>query len=238
MTSGTDVLLVYGYCRNVMNEYEKNGVALEIVYIGNETPSGILFPVGKIDWDNNDFYNTAYLFKQCRDGIAASALSTVPQIGLHLDGGAQIGRQTSFYDGLLAAGPFSADDYDIQAVSYYPVYGEEDTVANFESTIAEMYSKYGKDIMLAETNWPQTCTDTSEYPLPKDTQDIQISAAGQATWINRLGDILNAQAGAIGFTYWEGAWLSNAGLGTECEDMLLVSDNGKDLGGFEAIGGL
>ncbi|KAI7214985.1 hypothetical protein KC333_g5702 [Hortaea werneckii] len=221
-----------------MTKYDNSGVPLEIVYIGNETPGGILFPVGQVDWDNNDYYNVAYLFKQCRDGIGASGISPFPLIGIHLNAGAQIGAQKGFYDGLLNAGPFSASDYDIQGVSYYPVWGEEDTIANFESTIAQMYSSYGKDIMLAETNWPQTCTDTSEYPLPEDTRDIPISAEGQAVWIQRLGDILNAQTGGLGFTYWEGAWLSNAGLGTECEDMLLVSDDGTDFGGFGAIGSL
>lgn len=227
---------LYAYCRNVMDTFDDGGVAIEIVYIGNETPNGILYPVGEIV--DGNYYNASYLLKQCRDGISVSNISPKPQIGFHLNGGAQASHQTTWYDGVLAAGPLSSSDYDIQAVSYYPCWGTADTIANFRSTIATMYSKYGKSIMLAETNWPQSCPDTSEYPFPSDTKDIPISVAGQLQWIDQLGDILNNQDGAIGFTYWEGAWLDLPSLGTECENMLLVDSTGKDLGGFEAIGGL
>jgi arabinogalactan endo-1,4-beta-galactosidase len=219
-----------------MNTYQADGIPLEIAYMGNEIGKGVLFPVGKVT--SGDYYNLAYLLHSCSSGIKASSIATKPAIAIHLSSGATVGDQTGWYDGVLAAGPFKSSDYDIQAVSYYPCWGTQATLAKFKSTISTMHSKYGKEIMVAETNWPQSCPDTTKYPFPSDTKSIPFSVSGQAEWIADLGSIVTAQTVGVGVTYWEGAWIDNAGLGTECTNMLLVDSSGKDLGGFSAIGKL
>lgn len=89
-----------------------------------------------------------------------------------------------------------------------------------------MASTYGKELVVAETNWPVTC-DSPQYPFPGDTSGIPKSAAGQTTWVKEVAKIVAATSKGVGLFYWEPAWISNAGLGSSCWDNLMVEYGGK-----------
>lgn len=209
-----------------MNSFETAGVPLSLVSIGNEITSGMLFPLGEIS-KSGGAYNLAQLLHSASAGIKDSDLSTQPKILIHLDNGWDYDTQEYWYDLVLGEGPLTTTDYDVQAVSYYPFYNSDATLASLKSSLTSMVAKYGKEVMVVETDWPLECS-SSAYPFPSDTTSIPFSAAGQTTWLKDVASVVTA-AGGNGLFYWEPAWLSNAGLGSSCESNVMVDDDGKAL---------
>lgn len=206
---------LYNYTMEVSNAFASAGITPKIISIGNEISDGLLFPTG--NYDTNGFGNIATLLHSAAWGIKDSDLSAQPLIMVHLSNGWDWSLQEWFYEGLLGTGTFTTDDFDVMGVSYYPFYDADATLASLKSSLTNMASKWGKDIMIAETNWPVSCPSPA-YSFPSDTTSIPISAEGQSTWLKQLTTILDAVSNANGLFYWEPAWVDNAGLGSSCSD--------------------
>lgn len=221
MFAPTDTL--YNYTMEVSNSFASAGITPTIISIGNEISDGLLFPTG--NYDDNGFSNIATLLHSAAWGIKDSDLTTQPLIMVHLSNGWDWSLQEWFYEGLLAAGSFETTDFDVMGVSYYPFYDSDATLASLKSSLNNMASKWGKDIMIAETNWPTSCPDPA-YNFPSDTTSIPFSAAGQTTWLEDLATILDGVSNANGLFYWEPAWVDNAGLGSSCADNCMFEYSG------------
>ncbi|KAE8148172.1 putative arabinogalactan endo-beta-1,4-galactanase A [Aspergillus avenaceus] len=207
---------IYQYTLNVCNEFAKEGIDVEIVSVGNEITSGLLWPLGKTD----NYESIARLLHSGAWGVKDSKLTKTPQIMFHLDNGWDWEQQKYFYDTVLGTGILLDDDFDAIGVSYYPFYNEKATLASLKTSLSNLQSTYKKNVMVVETNWPVTCS-SPEYGFPSDLKDIPFSAEGQSTFLERLGEVLTASK-ATGVFYWEPGWTKNAGLGSSCEDNLLV----------------
>jgi arabinogalactan endo-1,4-beta-galactosidase len=181
-----------------------------------------LWPSGNV---NSNPKNTATLLHAASAGIKASSLTTKPQILIHLDNGWNYGTQQWWYDLVLKQGPLSSSDFDIQGVSYYPFYNQDATLASLKSSLTSMKSRYGKQVMVVETDWPTSCPNPA-YSFPSDTKSIPFSAAGQSTWMSDVANAVTA-AGGTGVFYWEPAWLDNANLGSSCANNLMFASNGQ-----------
>ncbi len=100
-----------------------------------------------------------------------------------------------------------------------------------------MASTWGKQIVVAETDWPVSCT-SPKYAFPSDTTSIPKSVAGQTTWVKDVAAAVSSVSGGAGLFYWEPAWIQNAGLGSSCGDNLMVDSSGtarSSLASFLAI---
>jgi arabinogalactan endo-1,4-beta-galactosidase len=215
---------LYNYTMDTMNSFQSNGVSLSLVSIGNEITAGMLWPLGEI---SDNAYNLARLLHSASAGIKDSSISPQPAIMIHLDNGWNYGTQEYWYDTVLGEGPFLTSDFNIQGVSYYPFYNSNATLASLQSSLTSIKSKYDKQVMVVETDWPTSCPDPA-YAFPSDTTSIPFSPAGQTTWIKDVAGEVSA-AGGDGFFYWEPAWIDNAGLGSSCDDNLQVDENGMVL---------
>ncbi|KAK7745055.1 hypothetical protein SLS53_003290 [Cytospora paraplurivora] len=205
------------------DSFASAGITPKIISIGNEITDGLLFPTGKYT-DSASFSNIASLLHSAAWGIKDSELTTQPQIMIHLSDGWNWDTQKWFYDGVLAAGELASSDFDVIGVSYYPFYNEKATLASFKSSLTDLASSYGKDLIVAETDWPNECTKPA-YTFPSDTTSIPFSAAGQTTWLKDVAAIVESVDNGIGLFYWEPAWFGNAALGSSCEDNLLFSSS-------------
>ncbi|KKY13105.1 putative arabinogalactan endo-beta-galactosidase [Phaeomoniella chlamydospora] len=232
-TIGTLTNTVYEYTLSVCNSYASAGIAPEIVSIGNEVRAGLLWPLG----DTDSYYNIASLLHSAAWGIKDSDLTTTPKILIHLDNGWDEATQLWWYETVLGEGPLSTTDFDMIGVSYYPFYNDEATLASLQYSLKELASTYGKELVVAETNWPESCPDPA-YSFPSDTTSIPFSAAGQSTWITEVANIVEATDGGVGLYYWEPAFLGNAALGSSCADNLLVDSNGKAREGIATLGSI
>lgn len=144
---------------------------------------------------------------------------------IHLSDGWSSGEEDFFYQSIFLPGKLSLDDVDIMGHSFYPFYGTSATFANLQSTQNGLIAAYGKDVMNVETNWPEKCSGGTALSQPA----IPTSVAGQQTWITDLKNTLAGLNGShgVGISYWEPAWLDNAGLGSPCSDNLLFDDKGN-----------
>jgi arabinogalactan endo-1,4-beta-galactosidase len=144
---------------------------------------------------------------------------------IHIDNGWNWDTQNYFYTTVLSQGTLSASDFDIMGVSYYPFYNAQATLANLKSSLTNMASTWGKELVVAETNWPVSCPNPS-YAFPSDTASIPKSIAGQTTWVKDVAGVVAGVNGGSGLFYWEPAWIQNAALGSSCPDNLMVEQSG------------
>lgn len=225
---------VYNYTLSTMNSFKSAGIPLSLVSIGNEITAGMLWPLGEID-ESGGTYNLARLLHSASAGIKDSSI-TQPKILIHLDNGWNSDTQEQWYENVLAEGPLTADDYDVQGVSYYPFYNSAATLSALGTSLSNLASKYGKKVMVVETDWPVECSHPA-YAFPNDASNIPFSAAGQETWMKDVAAKVEA-AGGTGVFYWEPAWLANAGLGSSCEDNLMFGTGGTARGSVAVFGEL
>ncbi|KXT12843.1 hypothetical protein AC579_7620 [Pseudocercospora musae] len=223
---------VYNYTMATMDTFQTSSIPPSLVSIGNEITAGMLWPLGSTD----NPYNLARLLHSASAGIKDSKISPQPKILIHLDNGWNYVTQESWYDKVLAEGPLLSTDYDVQAVSYYPFYNSAASLASLKSSLSSMAKKYGKEVMVVETDWPQSCPNP-EYMFPSDTTSIPFSASGQTTWMKDVANAIGG-AGGNGIFYWEPAWLDNAGLGSSCDNNLMFDSNGKALSSLAVFGSL
>ncbi|KAL3472768.1 family 53 glycosyl hydrolase [Aspergillus californicus] len=208
---------VYNYTLEVCNTFASNNIDVAIVSIGNEIRNGLLWPLGT----TSHYDNIARVLHSGAWGVKDSDLSSTPQIMIHLDNGWDWDAQKYFYDTVLAAGTLVSSDFDLIGVSYYPFYNDEATLSSLKTSLTNIQSTYGKDVLVVETNWPFSCPDPA-YDFPSDLGSVPFSAEGQETFVKSVADVLDGVPGGVGIYYWEPAWVDNAGLGSSCYDNLMV----------------
>ncbi|KAH9873059.1 hypothetical protein J1614_005456 [Plenodomus biglobosus] len=224
---------VYDYTKSVMDTFQRNGLALKLVSIGNEITPGLLFPIGQLSGTDGP-RNVAMLLKSASRAIKESSLSAKPKIMIHLDNGWNWDTQQWWYDLVLGSGGgLSASDYDVQGISYYPFYNSQATLAALSNSMNKMAAKYRKEVQVVETNWPSACPNPSNA-FPADTSSIPISAFGQTQWMKEVARRVTAVPGGkgTGLFYWEPTWIDNPGLGSSCVWNLMVEQSGKMMEGM------
>jgi arabinogalactan endo-1,4-beta-galactosidase len=226
-------LQLYNYTLLVSNAFANASLSPTIVSIGNEITSGLLWPTGS----TKSYANIARLLHSASAGIKASSLSPQPKIMIHIDNGWKWDTQKYFYTTVLSQGTLNSSDFDIMGVSYYPFYNAQATLANLKSSLTNMASTWGKELVVAETDWPVSCpSPTSAFP--SDAAAIPKSVSGQTTWVKDVASLVEGVKGGSGLFYWEPAWIQNGGLGSSCPDNLMVEQSGAvraSLGVFNVI---
>lgn len=226
---------LYNYTLALSNSFASAGITPEIISIGNEISNGLLFPTG--EETTNGFGNVATLLHSAAWGIKDSDLTTQPKIMIHLPNGWDWSLQEWFYEGVLSAGDLVSTDFDVMGVSYYPFYSSSATLSALKTSLTNMYSTWGKEIIVAETDWPTSCPDP-EYSFPSDTTSIPFSAAGQSTWLEDVAAVVEDVSGGVGLFYWEPAWINNAALGSSCASNTMFSSSGVALSSLATFASL
>ncbi|KAI2473539.1 glycoside hydrolase family 53 protein [Annulohypoxylon bovei var. microspora] len=215
---------LYNYTMDASNAFAAAGISPTIISIGNEIRSGLLLPTGS----TSNFNNIAQLLHSASAGIKDSKLSPQPRIMIHLDNGWDWSTQNNWYTSVLKPGTLTTSDFDMMGVSYYPFYNSGATLANLKTSLTNMANTWGKEIVVAEINWPTSCTSPA-YSFPSDVKSIPFSAAGQTTFMQKTAEIVAGVKNGVGIFYWEPAWMDNAGLGSSCESNTMFSWPGKAL---------
>ncbi|KAK2610437.1 hypothetical protein N8I77_003865 [Diaporthe amygdali] len=227
---------LYNYTNDLSNQFASAGITPKIISIGNEIGNGLLFPTGKYS-DSASFENIASLLHSAAWGIKDSDLGSAPQIMIHIANGWDWDTLEWYFSGILGAGELETADFDIIGVSYYPFYNSDATLANLKTSLGNAASKWGKGLVVAETNWPTSCP-SPEFAFPSDTTDIPFSAEGQSTWLKDVADVVAGVDNGLGVFYWEPAWLDNAALGSSCEFNTMFSSSGEALSSLSAFSSL
>lgn len=96
------------------------------------------------------------------------------------------------------------------------------TLSNLKTSLDNMANTWGKEIVVAETNWPTSCKSPA-YSFPSDLKSIPFSADGQTTFMKKVAAVVAGVKNGNGIFYWEPAWIDNAGLGSSCESNTMFS---------------
>ena len=191
------------------------GAAPSMVAVGNEITPGILFPLGQLyptDAPQN-WTGFTTLLKAGLDGVALAGGRKIPTM-VHIDRGGDNGGSRWFYDHLVDFGV----RWDVIGLSYYPFWhGPLDQMA---ANVADLQTRYGKPVVLAETAYPWTLADGDDEPniladlsaLP-DATHFPPTPAGQVAYFEALrGALLSVPGGgSAGFFDWEPGWLPGVG---------------------------
>ncbi|KAK1774122.1 family 53 glycosyl hydrolase [Copromyces sp. CBS 386.78] len=215
---------LYNYTLDASNQFQDNGVQPTIMSIGNEITGGLLWPTG----GTSSWYNMARLLHSASAGIKDSRLNPKPKIMIHLDNGWNWNTQNNWYTNVLKQGPLVSSDYDMMGVSFYPFYSASATLTSLKSSLTNMANKWGKELVVAETDWPTSCPNPADA-FPSDAKNIPFTAAGQSQWIKAVADVVASVPKGNGLFYWEPAWIHNANLGSSCANNCMFSNSGQAL---------
>lgn len=171
-----------------MKTFASSGVTIDLLQVGNENNDGLLWPVGKIS--SKGFSPASQLF---HSAIAGAKAAGSPIIALHLANGWDWGTLQWFFNGIFIQGALDKSEINMIGVSFYPFYNSKATLSSLKSSLNNLISLTGKDVFVAETDWPVSCSGTS-----MSESGIAISAAGQMTWISKIRDVLTSLSGGHG----------------------------------------
>jgi arabinogalactan endo-1,4-beta-galactosidase len=228
---------VYDYTRETVAELREQGTAPDMVQIGNEIPSGLLWDDGKLDESDDQFERLAGLLKAGIAGVKDSGSDA--KIMLHLDRGGDNDLYRWWFDGVIAEGVA----FDAIGLSFYGYWHGElpDLAANLD----DLARRYGKELYVVEAAYPYTLEDQDGFgnlvgPGTELVDGYPPTVEGQAAWLEALmGVVASAPGGSgKGVFYWEPAWLGlpgcgwnpqNPASGNEWENQALFDFNGHAL---------
>ncbi len=133
---------VYTYTREVLLQLEKEDVLPDIVQIGNEIRSGMLFPDGAVP----DYQTMAGLINAGIRGARSVADKERLKVMIHLDQGGRYQFLKDWFDQALEQGLM---DFDIIGLSYYPFW--HGTFMDLKETAQRLIQDFHKPIMVVET---------------------------------------------------------------------------------------
>lgn len=200
---------VYDYTDNVMKAHRTAGVVPDMVQVGNELNSGMLWPEGK-SWggDGKEFDRLAELLKS---GIKGVKDNTQPgeniSIMLHLAKAGDNGAFRWWFDEITKR----EVNYDIIGMSYYPFW--HGPMSDVQKNITDVIQRYKKPVMLVETSFPFTTKNgdvlANGYSESKPIEGYEISVKGQAHYLNDIMKLINdiPDHMGLGIVYWEPEWL-------------------------------
>lgn len=175
---------VASHTTDVLQALKDNGIDVEWIQIGNETRTGMLWPLGLASDDNSSNY--AALNNAGYD--AAKAVYPNAQCIIHIDKGNDLGGFTWMFNGLKAAGA----KWDVIGMSLYP---EDNNWQKFTddclNNISTLATRYNKKVMICEIG------------MPWDSENA-------AAMMQKMVDGCKAKAECLGIFYWEpecyGGW--------------------------------
>ena len=211
---------VYAYTRDVISDLIAADATPDMVQIGNEIRTGMLWPDGRLGTPPNeygsDFDRLAELLKAGVEGVYAAAGDEAGEIAiaLHLDNGGDNDLYRWWFDQIVRRGvPF-----DVIGLSYYPYW--HGTLDELKQNMNDISKRYDKDVAVLETAYAFTLENADGHPNIFGPEQARIagypvSVQGQA---DAVRDVMQAVAEVpdgrgLGVFYWEPAWLGVKGAG-------------------------
>lgn len=210
---------VYNYTNSVITSMKSAGVLPEMVQVGNEASSGILWYEGKVGGGIDDFTQLGELMSSAINGVNAALSSNEDvEIVLHLDHGGDNNLYTWWFDKIEAENV----DYDIIGLTYYPFW--HGTMGELAYNLNSVSSRYSKDVMIVETAYGFTLDDgdglgNSFYTAEESIGGYPATVAGQTAYLRDLKEIVQDVPNnrGRGIFWWEPTWLpvTGANWGTD-----------------------
>lgn len=243
---------VYHYTVDVLNKMKSQGLYPDMIQIGNELNSGLLWPYGK-SWggDGQEFIRLATFLKSGVKAVKDTQNSDIP-IMLHLaDGG-----DKSVFQWWLDEITNQSVDFDIVGISYYPYW--HGSLADLAENMDNISERYNKKVVVVETAYANTLNNLDQKinAFTKNEEDsggYKANQDGQYQFLTDLVDKIKdvKKNNGLGFFYWEPlwyntnvSWATQAGMsylgvsdltGNEWENQAVFDFSGNALRGIKAF---
>jgi arabinogalactan endo-1,4-beta-galactosidase len=189
---------VYQHTYDVLKLLKNAGVTPEWVQVGNEIPSGMLWPEGHTD----NFNQLAQLLNKGYE--ATKAIDPKIKVIVHLDEGNKSEKFRWFFDKATE----NKVKYDVIGLSYYPYWIKTDyqsTILDLENNLKDMASRYNKEVMVVEVGG-----DFEQVQNTKEMLEATIKAVKSVPDHKGLGVIYWEPQGEKSWSgYQLNAWLSD-----------------------------
>ncbi len=198
---------VYDYTKQTIESFKAAGVLPDMVQIGNEIASGLLWDEGRL-WradlpEAQEFDNLAGLLSAgiqgARDGAGPG---DEPLVMIHHDQGSKWNTTSYYFDRLLPRLVANGTDPDVLGYSYYPIY-HTGGIAGVQQNLTNSANTYGKPVVIAEAGFPSRNPTSSEQNL-----GFPVTEAGQQAYLQALVDALENVPNGLGMgVFW---WYAEA----------------------------
>ena len=214
---------VYDYTANVLRTLAKAGAMPDMIELGNEINSGILWPDGNTGIPAADGIGGYDVLANLLSAGANAVRDVDPNSGntgkrarivLHLADGGDNTLYKRVFDELIKRNV----DFDVIGLSYYSNW--HGTMNAFRNNLNDVSARYGKDVVVAEAAYAYTLQDsdsTANLFTEKDQKPggYKATVQGQATAIrNVIEAVAKVPKGrGLGIFYWEPEWYAVPGAG-------------------------
>lgn len=226
-------MALYDYTVATLQALNAQGTPPDMVQIGNEITSGMLWDDGRVQGETNWLGLISLL-----NAGARAIRDTVPhaQIMVHIDSGGNRAVSQWFFDHIADAVTF-----DIIGLSYYPWWAG--TFTDLQANLDLLARRYGKPIIIVETAYPWTLawSDHTHNLVGEENQLLPAYPAtpsGQHDFLEHLiAHIQQTPHGlGYGFFYWEPVAIAAAGFGSVWENMAQFDFDGRALPSVRVYG--
>ena len=226
---GFDALVraVYDYTHRVLVELSKNDALPDMVQIGNEVRSGILFPDGAVP----DYRSLARLINA---GIrAVRDISENIEVMIHLDQGGRFFCLRDWFDAMFSAG---MDRIDAIGISFYSFW--HGTFQDLKDSMTQLIARYRLPVYVVETAHPwRHCPLEHVNPEMMKMAGFPAGIEEQQKSLSLVMQIAAEVSGErkTGVYYWEPLCFPNEDLGSWDENMGMMDTEGRFLPSFDAF---
>lgn len=207
---------VYDHTFEVCMAIRDQGMAPDMIQLGNELNSGMLWPHGHT-WDPPNWENLGRLLKAGHSAVRDCSRRT--KVVLHLAEGGNNGAFRWWFDNIMAQGV----EFDIIAASYYGYW--HGSLGDLQYNLNDVAEHYDKDVMVVETAYPFTLdgVDTTHNIIGLPEQLVPgypATPEGQARNLRDVLSIVRAVPGGrgLGVFYWDATWTAVPGNGWDPTD--------------------
>ena len=228
---------VYDYTAKVLKDFQAQGLQPEMIQVGNEVKSGMIWPEGKLPSDDGDLQFSRMVaagLKAIHDNDPKHEIKTM----IHLPDGGDNAVYRNFFDSLI--NKHGVNDFDIIGMSYYPFW--HGTMQQLQENMDDVSKRYNKDVIVVETAFGYTNKNFDDMPNPYGETAERIggyrsTVQGQATGLRDLMEHVVAVPNhrGTGIFYWEPDWYAVPGVGwktgegDEWDNLTMFDDKGKAL---------
>ncbi len=226
------VQAVYEYTYHVLEELDKAKAYPDMVQIGNEIRSGMLFPDGMVQ-------NWPKLAKLINAGVKAvrdTQKDRPTAVVIHLDQGGKYHYFEDFFDKAIAHG---VTDFDVIGLSYYPFW--HGTFNDFKTTMDKLVDRYGKPLVVAKIAHAHRLHKDKGGMFGQDQEEISGFAASEENQRLVIKLIMNITANVknnmgLGTFYWEPLAIPTPGQDPNIgwHNMAIFDSNGRALEALKA----
>lgn len=197
MDIDTKAEALYRYTVECLKKLKAAKVDVGMVQVGNETNGSMC---GEKIWMN--IYRLMAAGSKATREVFPKAL-----VAVHFANPEKVSNYESYASKLS----YYNLDYDVFASSYYPYW--HGTLENLSELLSKIAEKYGKKVMVAETSYAYTQSDSDFFGNTISggggiAKNYPFTVQGQANCIRDIIDTVSNTVNGIGIFYWEGTWIS------------------------------